>query len=189
MKQEHLTHTQAWGIFCCIPSPPIQLYSIPLHISKRLIVVVWSLSPVQPRDSMDWSLPGSFVWDFTGKNIGVGCHFLLQGIVPTQGPNPGLLLWQVDSSPLSYKGSPKCWLWPTKLISRSIKWLQLQSENFALWWHCTSFGFWKTSPSRGFPGRDPRRQAEHFSSRHLASEHRAIIGFFNEKHIRPQRCN
>ena len=24
-------------------------------------------------------------WDFPGKFIGVGCHFLLQGIFPTQG--------------------------------------------------------------------------------------------------------
>ena len=30
-------------------------------------------------------------WDFLGKNTGVGCHFLLQGIFPTQGLNPGLL--------------------------------------------------------------------------------------------------
>ena len=29
-------------------------------------------------------------WDSPGKNTGVGCHFLLQGIVPTQGSNPGL---------------------------------------------------------------------------------------------------
>ena len=29
-------------------------------------------------------------WDFPGKSIGVGCHFLLQGIFPTQGLNPGL---------------------------------------------------------------------------------------------------
>ena len=28
---------------------------------------------------------------FPGKNIGVGCHFLLQGIFPTQGLNPSLL--------------------------------------------------------------------------------------------------
>ena len=27
-------------------------------------------------------------WDFLGKSTGVGCHFLLQGIVPTQGSNP-----------------------------------------------------------------------------------------------------
>ena len=30
-------------------------------------------------------------WDFPGKNIGVGCHLLLQGIFPTQRSNPGLL--------------------------------------------------------------------------------------------------
>ena len=29
--------------------------------------------------------------DSPGKNTGVGCHFLLQGIFPTQGSNPGLL--------------------------------------------------------------------------------------------------
>ena len=27
-------------------------------------------------------------WDSPGKNTGVGCHFLLQGIFPTQGLNP-----------------------------------------------------------------------------------------------------
>ena len=30
-------------------------------------------------------------WDSPGKNTGVGCHFLLQGIFPTQELNPGLL--------------------------------------------------------------------------------------------------
>ena len=29
-------------------------------------------------------------WDFLGKSTGVGCHFLLQGIFPTQGLNLGL---------------------------------------------------------------------------------------------------
>ena len=31
------------------------------------------------------------LWDSAGKNTGVDCHFLLQGIFPTQGSNPGLL--------------------------------------------------------------------------------------------------
>ena len=30
-------------------------------------------------------------WDFPGENTGVGCHFLLQGICPTQGLSPHLL--------------------------------------------------------------------------------------------------
>ena len=29
-------------------------------------------------------------WDSPGKNTGVGCHFLLRGIFPTQGSNPSL---------------------------------------------------------------------------------------------------
>ena len=39
-------------------------------------------------------------WDFPSKNTGVGYHFLLQGIVPTQGLNLHLLCllrWQTDS--------------------------------------------------------------------------------------------
>ena len=43
-------------------------------------------------DPMHCSPPGSFVHgDSPGKNTGVGCHALLQGIFPTQGSNPGLL--------------------------------------------------------------------------------------------------
>ena len=30
-------------------------------------------------------------WHFPGENTGVGCHYLLQGIFPTQGSNPSLL--------------------------------------------------------------------------------------------------
>ena len=45
-------------------------------------------------------------WDPPGKNSGVECHDLLQGIFPTQGSNTDLLCllqWQADSLPL---GSP-----------------------------------------------------------------------------------
>ena len=58
-------------------------------------------------DTMDSSPPGSFVHgDSPGKSTGVGCHFLLQGIFPTQGLNLCLLHWQADSLPLSHQGSP-----------------------------------------------------------------------------------
>ena len=46
-------------------------------------------------------------WDSPGKNTGVDCHFLLQGIFPTQGSNLcllHLLHWQVGSLPLSPPG-------------------------------------------------------------------------------------
>ena len=44
-------------------------------------------------------------WDSPGKNTGVGCHFLLQGIFPTQGSNPGLLLCRHTPYHLSHQGS------------------------------------------------------------------------------------
>ena len=44
--------------------------------------------------------------EFSRKNTGMGCHFLLQRIFLTQGSNPGLLHWQADSLPLHPLGSP-----------------------------------------------------------------------------------
>ena len=45
-------------------------------------------------------------WDFQGKSTGVGCHFLLQGIFPTQGSNPGLWHCRQTLYHLSHQGSP-----------------------------------------------------------------------------------
>ena len=45
-------------------------------------------------------------WNPPGKNTGVGCHFLPQGIFPMQGSKLGLLHWQEASLPLSHQGSP-----------------------------------------------------------------------------------
>ena len=59
-------------------------------------------------DPMDCSPSGSFVYgDSPGKNTGVGCHALLQGIFPTQGWNPGYLALQVDSLWAEPPGKPK----------------------------------------------------------------------------------
>ena len=41
-------------------------------------------------------------WKFPGKNTGACGHFLLERIFLTQGSNPHLLHWQVDSFPLYY---------------------------------------------------------------------------------------
>ena len=51
-------------------------------------------------------------WDFPGKDIGLGCHFLLQGIFPAQGSNPGLLHCRQILYWVSYKGSPLLLLGP-----------------------------------------------------------------------------
>ena len=72
-------------------------------------------------DTMDCSLPGSSAYGIFQARIPerVG-HFLLQGIFPTQGSNPRLLYWQVDSLPLSYlvKKGVNCQA-STKIMLRS----------------------------------------------------------------------
>ena len=45
--------------------------------------------------------------DFPSKNTGMGCHFLLQGIFPTQGSNPGLLHCRQTLYHLSHQWSPR----------------------------------------------------------------------------------
>ena len=51
-------------------------------------------------------------WDSPGENIGVGCRSLLQGIVPTQGLNPGVLPCRQILYHLSHQGSPSIKLDP-----------------------------------------------------------------------------
>ena len=75
---------------------------------KEGSVVVWSkLSRVRLCNPTDCGPPVSSVLGFLGKNTEVGCHLLLQGIFATQGWNPCLLHWQVDSSPLSHRVGPR----------------------------------------------------------------------------------
>ena len=60
-------------------------------------------------DPMGCSPPGFSVHrDSPGKNTGVGCHALLQGIFPTQGSNPGLPYCRWILCYLSYQGKPSC---------------------------------------------------------------------------------
>ena len=72
-----------------------------------------------------------YPWDFSGKSTGVGCHFLLQGIFPTQRLNPNLLHWQVNPLPLNHQGRPPT-SWPPHLnpitSQRSSLWLPFYWE-------------------------------------------------------------
>ena len=67
--------------------------SIYLYIYISSLVAKLCLTLLQPHGLDRLLCP----WDFLSKNTGVGCHFLLQGIFPTQGSSPHLLHQQVDS--------------------------------------------------------------------------------------------
>ena len=54
-------------------------------------------------------------WSEKKENTGVGCHFLLQGIFPTQGSNPHLLHDQADSLLLSHNLELASWSWVAQI--------------------------------------------------------------------------
>ena len=49
---------------------------------------------------------GLYPWNSPGQNTGVGSLYLLQGIFPNQGLNPGLMHYRPILYQLSQKGSP-----------------------------------------------------------------------------------
>ena len=86
------------------------MYTSPPRVCTLLIslkkVKVNLLSPVCLFET-PWTVPARLLhpWDFPGKITEVGCHFLLQGIFPTQGSNPGLLHCRQTLHHLSHKGA------------------------------------------------------------------------------------
>ena len=84
---------------------------------------------------MDCSPPGSSVYrDSPGKNTGVGCYALLQGIFPTQGLNPGLPHCRQILLPCEPQGKPS-------LIGPLILWWKYSYLKLAgtFWKRCADF--------------------------------------------------
>ena len=78
---------------------------------------------------MDCSLPGSSVHgNFPGKNTGVGCHALLQGIFLIQGSNAGLPHCRWILHCLNHQRSPRILEWVTYPFCSISSWLKNQSR-------------------------------------------------------------
>ena len=86
-----------------------------LHVYYRWISKSVSVSrSVVPNSSQPHGLQSTRLlcpWDSPSKDTGVGCHFLLQGILPTQGLNPGFSPCRRILYCLSYQGSPRMLEW------------------------------------------------------------------------------
>ena len=75
--------------------------------------IFWCIRKVKVKVMSD-SLPTHVIyspWNSPGQITGVGSLSLLQGIVPTQGSNPGLLHCRQILYQLSHKGSPSILEW------------------------------------------------------------------------------
>ena len=73
----------------------------------QLFVTQWTVDYQPP--------PMESPWDFPGKSTGVGCHFLLQRILPSQGLNPGLLHCRQMLYCLRHQGRHSIYLEETKI--------------------------------------------------------------------------
>ena len=95
-----------------LPSDSALTFCILHFTSGFLIFLVYVLCLVVQScptlcDPMNCSLPAFSVGgDSPGKNTGVGCHALLQGIFPTQRLNPGLPHCRQILYHLSHQGNP-----------------------------------------------------------------------------------
>ena len=76
------------NLFLCMIPQKI----LPAVRQKWNLETVWKCHSVVSDSLQPHGLqPGRLLypWDFPGKNTGVGCHFLIQGIFLTQRSNPG----------------------------------------------------------------------------------------------------
>ena len=64
-----------------------------------------SVSSLVMSDSL-WPYGPLSLWNSPGKNTGVGSHFLIQEIFPTQGSNPGLCIAGIFFSVWATKEAP-----------------------------------------------------------------------------------
>ena len=72
-------------------------------------MVVYSPSCVRLCSPIHWSHQAILHGISQARITRVGCHFLLQGIFPTQGSNPGLWHCRQILYWLSHEGSPQWW--------------------------------------------------------------------------------
>ena len=80
-------------------------------------------------DPMDCRPPRSSVHgDSSGKNTGVCCQALLQGIFPTQGSSPGLPHCRWILYQLRHQGSPKVIYWMGKDICKWYIWYRVKIQ-------------------------------------------------------------
>ena len=110
------------------------------------VLVTQSCPTLQPHGL--WPTRLLCPWDSPGKNTGLGYHSLLQGGLPTQGLNPGLLhcrqihsLLEVLSSPVQHRNTSLTWL-TSEMSIQFFMHLSFFSFLFNILLHRSWFSLW-----------------------------------------------
>ena len=121
-----------------IPTLGRQWSLLSFRKSRIRWLLTWSLSHVR-LFATPWTIQSM---EFSRSEYWVGSLFLLRGIFPTQGSNPGLLHWRQILYQLSHQGSPRILEWVAMPFSRGSSWPRYQTQVF-----CTGgrfFTVWAT---------------------------------------------
>ena len=116
-----------------------------------------------------------------GQNTGMGCLFLLQGIFPTQGSNPGLLHCRWILYQLSHKGNPRILEWVAYPFSRGYSQPRNQTRV-----SCIAGGFFTKWAMRAAPKMGLMHQVMHPPQ---ICPHRNPCGCYLKWQRRLHRCD
>ena len=120
--------TPFWGDSILLQKPSMDIKPM-LSVSSSVVPdSLWPLG-LQPTRLL-------CPWDFAGKDTGVGCHFLLHGILPAQGSNLGLLHCRRILYQLSYKGSHLLTMWITTNCEKFFERWKYQITSPVSWKTC-----------------------------------------------------
>ena len=142
------------------------------QISVCVCVCVLVLSCV-PLFVTPWTVACQlhYLWDSPGKNAGVGCHPLLQGIFPTQWSNPALLHCRQILYHLSHQRSPAICLLLLLLLSRFSRVQLCATPQMAAHQAPPSLGFSRQEHWSGLPLPSPMHDSEKWKwSRSVVSD-------------------
>ena len=134
----------------CLETSTLSTLYLPHHDKLGLGTMIVVSCSVMSNSVTSWTARLLCPWNFLGKNTGLCCHFLLQGIFLTQRSNPCLLYFLPCRQilyPLSQLGSPID-NWYVVNISKSIAYCEkcyhLQT-NFKVNWS------WESLVQKGDP--------------------------------------
>ena len=81
------------------------IHALEKEMAAYFSVLAWRIPWTEEPGGLQTPTDCSPPWDYPSENTGEGCHFLLQGVSPTQGSNLCRLHWQAHYLPLSHQGS------------------------------------------------------------------------------------
>ena len=120
LKSMKLMVVQAWGFIFLSLKCKKKIVAWEIHLETlvtlwqkmvQALIFKWKSESCSVMSDSLWPHEGYSPCNSPGKNTGVGSYSFLQGILPTQGSNPGLLHCGWILCQLSHQGSPRILEW------------------------------------------------------------------------------